>query len=615
MSKPQPGFSAPAPVHGSIAAARTLPELLRARIALTPGAVAYRQFSSVAGRWTDLTWHEMGEKVDRWRSALGGEDLPAGARVATLMANSADYVCVDQAALSLGLASVPMHATDNPGNLSYILQDSGASVLVIDDVSYWRRLAPEVASLAGLKRIVVLDERSESGHADAADNRTRPASSWLAQAEAQHDPDRTISPDSLASIVYTSGTTGRPKGVMLSHHNVVSNVLAVLQRVAPASDDVFLSFLPLSHTFERTAGYYLPIAAGSTVAYARSIPLLMDDMRTIRPTILISVPRIYERAYQRIQETLAARGAVAHALAALTERVGLLRFEASQDTGSRPLSIMNRLAWPLLDRLVAAHVRAAFGGRLRVAVTGGAPMPAAVARYFLAMGINLLQGYGMTETAPVVSVNRPEHNDPATVGEPIAGVEVRIGENDELLIRGPNVMSGYWQRPEETRAVLEPDGWLHTGDQAAISAHGLVIKGRIKDIIVTSTGEKISPSDLEQAISGDPLFEQVMVVGEQRPFIAAVAVLNRTHVENELRALGMPGQLPDILASEALRALALERIKRAVAHFPSYATPRKVALTVEPWTVGAGLLTPTLKLKRRAIESALADQIAGLYAK
>ena len=532
------------------------------------------------------------------------------------MASSANYVCVDQAALSLGLAIVPMHATDNPGNLAYIIEDSGASVLVIDNPSYWVRLAPEVAALSGLKRVVVVsDDETVNDVPIEADARAVRASRWLSLADAHQNPGAFASPELLAAIVYTSGTTGRPKGVMLSHHNVVSNVLAVLQCVAPISDDVFLSFLPLSHAFERTAGYYLPIASGSTVAYARSIALLAEDLRTIRPTVLISVPRIYERAYLQIQETLARDGALARELYGLTERLGWQRFLATQADAPRRLSIVNRLAWPVLDRLVAAKIRAEFGGQLRVAVTGGAAMPEVVSRCFLAMGVNVLQGYGMTETAPVVSVNRPDRNDPTTVGEVIADVEVRIGDKDELLVKGPNVMLGYWRRPEETRRVLEPDGWLHSGDQANTRDGRLIIKGRIKDIIVTSTGEKISPCDLEQAIAGDPLFEQAMVVGEQRPFVAAIAVLNRSMVEDKARELGIGGKIEDVLASDQMRALALERIRKAVAHLPSYATPRKVWLTVEPWTVGAGLMTPTLKLKRQAIESAFATEIASLYAK
>jgi long-chain acyl-CoA synthetase len=378
---------------------------------------------------------------------------------------------------------------------------------------------------------------------------------------------------------------------------------------------VFLSFLPLSHTFERTAGYYLPIAVGSAVAFCRSTAFLMEDMRNVRPTILISVPRIYERAYLAVQERLAKQGALARALSAMTERVGWRRFEAAQAGAAHGVSLVDRLAWGALDRLVASKVRAAFGGRLRVAVAGGAPMPFAVSRFFLAMGVDVHQGYGMTESSPVVSVNRLGRNDPASVGELIAGVEARIGANDELMVRGPGVMLGYWRRPEDSKIALEPDGWLHTGDQARMQDARIFIKGRIKDIIVTSTGEKVSPADLEQAIGGDPLFEQAMALGERRPFISVVAVLNRTVLAEEAKRLGLDGAPEAVVGSEPVRALALARIKHAVAHFPDYATPRKVVLTLEPWSVAAGLMTPTLKLKRKAIEAVFEKEIAALYAK
>jgi long-chain acyl-CoA synthetase len=384
--------------------------------------------------------------------------------------------------------------------------------------------------------------------------------------------------------------------------------------LAATPDDLFLSFLPLSHTFERTAGYYLPIAAGCGVAFARSIGLLAEDMRAMAPTILISVPRVYERTYLAIERRLAAGSALARGLTHLAERIGWRRHQAAQGL-SVDVSLLERLIWPALDRLVAKTVRAGFGGRLRFAVAGGAPMPLPVARFFLAMGVELLQGYGMTESAPVVSVNRPGRNDPTSVGEPLPGVTVKLGENDELLVKGQNVMVGYWRRPEETAKVLEPDGWLHTGDQARLADGHIFIKGRIKDIIVTSTGEKISPADLEQAICGDPLFEQTIAVGEQRPFIAALAVVNREALIEAAKGIGLAGAPEDLVLAAPVRALALARIRQAVAQFPRYATPRKVYLTLTPWTVAAGLMTSTLKLKRSAIEAAFAAEIAAIYAK
>ena len=346
------------PVDDAIADARTLPEMFRARVALTPDAVAYRQHDPRSGAWIDWTWRKTGEEVERWRAAFAGERFAAGSRVATLMANSVAYVCVDQAALSLGLAIVPMHVTDNPGNLAYIVADSGASALIIDNPAYWARLAPEVRDLAELKRIVVLGDGGPEGEgAIEPDARAVRAAQWLGAIEARAAPGVILTPKTLAAVVYTSGTSGRPKGVMLSHGNVVSNLLAVLQCVTSAPDDLYLSFLPLSHTFERTAGYYLPIAVGSTVAFARSIAFLSEDMRTVRPTILISVPRIYERAYLAIQETLATQGAVARSSAGGPNASAGGGFTPRRPI-RRPIVAVDRLAWAALDKLVAAKIRA-----------------------------------------------------------------------------------------------------------------------------------------------------------------------------------------------------------------------------------------------------------------
>lgn len=420
-----------------------------------------------------------------------------------------------------------------------------------------------------------------------------------------------VDPDALAAIVYTSGTTGRPKGVMLSHSNVISNVHGIMATVPVSEHDVFLSFLPLSHTFERTAGYYLPMAAGATVVFARSVTLLMSDLLIVRPTILISVPRIYERAYAKLRATLE-RHALSRALFALTVEIGWRRFQQQSDDES-PSAELIREIWPALDRLIAARVRARFGGRVRVAVSGGAPIPQVISRTFLALGMPLLQGYGLTETAPVVACNTPAENHPDSVGRPLPGVQVRIGEHEELLVRGPNVMRGYWRRPEETARVLEPDGWLHTGDQAQIEEGRIVIKGRLKDILVTSTGEKIAPADLESAILADPLFEQVMVLGEGRPYIAALVVLNRERWGRHAAKYSLRAEEPATLRSAMVRAWVLDHIARAVRGFPAYAKPRAAHVSLEPWTIDAGLITPTLKAKRLAIEKRFAPEIAELY--
>ena len=362
-------------------------------------------------------------EVARWRRALAGEQFPAGSRIATIMPSGVSYVSSTRPRCRSGSSScpcirptIPATSASSCGTASFGARHRQPGLLDRARARSRRARQPEAhrdhVGRRGGRPLLATDPRA-----------TR-AGPWLDAARPLEALGPAVSPETLAAIVYTSGTTGRPKGVMLSHRNVVSNVLSVLKQVRPSADDVFLSFLPLSHTFERTAGYYLPIAAGSTVAYARSIPQLGDDMQTIRPTVLVAVPRIYERAYAAIRSALAKKGALARTLFDWTEHLGWRRFLASQDAA--PPSPLVLALMPILDRAVAANVRAEFGGRLSRAIAGGAPMPSAVSRCFLAMGIDVLQGYGMTETSPIVSVNSPTRNDPATVGEPIEGVEVRM---------------------------------------------------------------------------------------------------------------------------------------------------------------------------------------------
>ncbi|GLR89214.1 AMP-dependent synthetase/ligase [Bradyrhizobium iriomotense] len=591
-----------------LAEVMTLPGLLRWRVALTPGGEAYRQYDATAGRWASYSWQQIDAEFERWRRALAAEGFAAGERVAILMPNGIAHIAMDQAALSRGLVPVPMHAVDNPDSIAYILDDSGALLLFVDTLERWQAIVATGQRLDNLRRVVCASLSGTSGA--AADARVVALDRWLdAQASGSAMADVAVRADDLAAIVYTSGTTGRPKGVMLSHGNVVANVKAIARRIAAEPDDLFLSFLPLSHTFERTGGYYYPIAAGACVAYARSVPQLSQDLKHVQPTVLISVPRIYERIFALIMQHREAAGRVERALLDLTLAVGGRRFDARQ--GRRLPSLFDRLAWPILKRFVADKVLAQFGGRLRVAVSGGAPIAEPVIRLFLSLGLDVLQGYGMTETSPVVSVNTPDENDPRSVGHVLDGIEVRLGEKDELLVRGPSVMLGYWHREEETRRVKEVDGWLHTGDQARIERGRITITGRIKDILVTSTGEKIAPVDLETAILADPLFEQAFVVGEQRPFLTALVVLNAKAWEQEQQRLAGVGKRGE----DAERAALLLRIAAAVKNYPAYATPRAVSWSLEPWTIAAGLLTPTLKNKRPALEHRFAAEIEQIYAR
>ena len=608
-----------------IASVQTLPQLLAYRAARTPQAEAYRAFDSSRQAWANLTWAQTAERVNTWAQALAAMQLPPAARVAILLPNGLHAMCADQASLATGGVPVPLHAIDNPGSIAYILADCEASMLIVSQAEQWEKIRAVGTPFPALRAVVITDDDDALKPTPASIDSPAVGSlaQWLTGAAQTGTPTTGIGPqaDDLAAIVYTSGTTGKPKGVMLTHRNVVSDVKAVLERIAPTVDDVFLSFLPLSHTFERTGGYYLPIAAGSCVAYARSVAQLAEDLKTIRPTVLVSVPRIYERIHAKLLEKLSPTPWKMQLYEAAQNK-GWARFCAAQrlpaptpDASSQAAGWMAALPWPVLQALVAKPLLAQFGGRVRVAVSGGAPLSPTIAKCFLGLGLPLIQGYGMTETAPVVSVNALDDNDPACVGKALPGVEVRIGDNHELQVRGPIVMKGYWKRPEDTAKILSPDGWLGTGDQADIVNGRIYIKGRIKEIIVTSTGEKVPPGDLELALLADPLLEQAFVVGENRPFIACVAVLNAGEWQRLAADLGLPAQDAASLNHPSVHRAVLARIEKNTASFARYAVPRTVHLTLDPWTIENTFLTPTLKLKRNNLMAHFAEAIEGMYQK
>lgn len=603
----------------AVPAPDTLAALFTWRVDQSPDGEAYREFDAVLGRWNSHTWAQIGTQVRCFRQAMAGEQPDVGARVAILLPNGVTAVCVDQACLSAGLVPVPMHTIDNPASIAYIVGDSDATLLVLSQRSQWEAIALIGAAMPSLKLVVIVGETA--GRVVEQNNpgmETVGLQAWLAAAPtmpAHVAP--TAGATALAAIVYTSGTTGKPKGVMLTHRNVMTNVRAVLSRVAATETDLFLSFLPLSHTFERTIGYYLPIAAGSCVAFARSVPLIAEDLRRVRPTVLVSVPRIYERFYAKLQETLLSSGPMTRWLFSLAQTIGWRQFCRTQKIpfADNTPHWRDQMLAPLLHRLVARKMLANFGGRLRCAVTGGAPMSQAVAECFLALGLPLIQGYGMTETSPVVSANALDDNWPVTVGRVIDGVSVRIGENKELQVRGDSVMQGYWKRPDESARTLTADGWLRTGDQASIDDGRIRIIGRIKEILVTSTGQKISPVDLELAITTNPLFEQALIVGENRPFIAAFVVLNAALWREMVQDMALDESDSAVLERDAVRNAVLTRIQTATHGFPSYAIPRSVRLTLTPWSIQNGLMTPTLKLKRTALLEFFRPQIADIYVK
>lgn len=605
MPRYSSGAAEPADVIPA-AQAGTLPGLFRSRVARSPKDVAYEQFDTATDRWRPRRWCDVQTLAARWRAGFEREGLAPGDRVAILLRNGVEWVCFDQAALAAGLVVVPLYTTDSLDGLLHALGDSGTRLLLLEGMAQWRPIAARRADIPALRTVLCLC-RDTAGDTPEG---TVAVEDWL-PAQGSGAPDQADDPGGLATIIYTSGTTGAPKGVMLSHRSILFVARAVLERNPGLRGDVFLSYLPLAHSFERVVGYYLPIMSGGRVVYARSVEQLAEDLRTARPTVLLGVPRIYERLYATIRAK-AERSRAAAALLGQTEALGWHRFEAAQGRGPRP-GLWARAQWAVLRRLVADPILARLGGRLRMAVSGGAQLPPRIARSLTALGLPLVEGYGLTEAASAVTGDSVAHPIPGTVGAPLPGVEVSLGFDSELLVRGPGLMLGYWNQPDRTRAAVDAAGWLHTGDVAEIR-HGRVrIRGRLKDILVTSTGEKVSATDLEAAIALDPLVEQVVVSGEGRPCLVALLVLRRAAWAELASSLGLRADDPASLRAGAAVTAVLERIAAALKAFPDHAQVRAVSLSLEPWTIAGGLLTPTLKPRRPRLEACFAEEIRALY--
>lgn len=603
-----PDKRAPGSAPDMIGAVRagTLWELFRERVQRSPQAVGYREYSLTEKLWRDYMWHMVSERVDRFRAAFAKERLNAGDRVAILLANGVDWVCTDLAAHGSGLVVVGLYPHDTAASNAYILGHAGARLLILDSEARWNSLRPFQSQFAALESVWIA---STNVNPDAT--LERPPKHSLKDVLADPSPSPPpypAVPSDLAAVIYTSGTSGRSKGVMLSHFALLWNARASASFVPPLPNDVFLSILPIAHAFERTVGYYLPMIGGSTVAFGRSAERLHQDCIAVRPTALLGVPLIFERITAAIRAKVAANPAK-WALLALSVTAGWRRFLAAQHR-RRP-SLATRMLWFMLQRSVAGPMLAAFGGRLRIAVSGGAPLPQDVAKMLIGLGLPVVEGYGLTEAAPVVAANRLEDNLPGSVGRPLNGVEVRLSPEDELLVRTPSMMMGYWKDPALTKQTLDRTGWLSTGDVAEIEDGRVFIRGRLADIVVLSIGEKIDPNVIQTELTRDPLFKQALVIGDRRPFPVAVIVLDSDVWHIFSANNGLDRQQPN---HPAAKRQIMARIFPLLAALPRFAQVRAVHLTFEPWTIEAGLVTPTLKVKRDLIISLFAREIDELYA-
>jgi len=557
------------------------------------------------------------ERIESIGLALRDMGVVPGDRVAIMSETRQEWLLTDFGILTARGVTVPIYPTLSAQQARYILQDSGARGVFVADSQQAAKILEVRHTLPALEFIVVFPETGTPATSrtvmtfDALLARGAARVSDPAARAAYDEGIAAAQPEDLLTIIYTSGTTGEPKGVMLSHANLLSNVLATSPVLGLGTHDVALSYLPLSHVFERmvTCVY---LYEGVTIAHAESMETLARDLQQVRPTVMTGVPRVYEKLHGRIHEAVAAGPAVRQRLFHWAVRVGQ-RVSARRVRGEAvPPSL--KVQWTLADRLVASKIRARVGGRLRLAVSSSAPLPKHIAEFFNGIGLRLIEGYGLTETSPVVSVNPLDRPRFGTVGCAIDGVEVAIAEDGEILTRGPNIMQGYWRRPEDTAAAIV-DGWFHTGDIGSLSDDGyLTITDRKKELLVTSGGKKVAPAPIEMVLKRHPLVAEAVVVGEGRKFPAVLIVPDFAALEQRLRTLNLPlGTREQLVTREDVRSLYQEVVDGINSELARYEQLKKLALLPTEFTIAGGELTPTLKLRRKRILERWQSVVDALY--
>jgi len=569
----------------------------------------------VSGEYASLTYRELGEQVERCALALLHLGVQPGDRLGLVSENRPEWAIVDLAMQSIGAVNTPVFTTLPPAQLRYLFRDSEARFVFVSDAKQLRKMLAIRPELPALEKIILF-----SPDTPLPDDGVLPFSQLTAPPEAAADlrtelnrRSDSIQPDDLASIIYTSGTTGDPKGAMLTHGNFVSNAFAALEIIDVGPGDRYLSFLPLNHVFERLVGHYLMLFSGTTVAYAENLFTLPYNMLQVRPTIMAGVPRFYETTAGRILQQ-AQRGP--------RVRRRLLRWALGVAQEWAPLVVARQrpplrlaMAHCLADLLVYKRVRQSFGGRLRLFVSGGAPLPPEVNYLFHGLGLTLMEGYGLTETSPVISVNPGyETLKVGTVGPPVPGVEVKIAPDGEILTRGPHVMKGYWNRPADTAEVIDEEGWFHTGDIGELDEDGyLRITDRKKNILVLANGKNVAPAPLENKLKSSPLISEVMLIGDRQKFVTALIVPDFEALALLAQEQGLETEDPEELIArpEVERAVAAE-IKRLSHDFADFEKVRKFRLLPRPFTVENGELTPTLKLRRSVILERYAELVRSM---
>ena len=566
----------------------------------------------------DLSGGEFFEQIRDVSLGLSELGLDVGDRVAVIAESRPEWCVTDLAVLAAGGVTVPVYPTLTAGQVESILRDCGARIAVVSNVVQVDKILAVRSRHPGPAMVVVMDTdrrpwpEGVTTLADVAASGRKRLVSTAAAGHVFEERAAAITRDALATIIYTSGTTGEPKGVMLTHGNLLSNVEAAINALEVTSKDVALSFLPLSHAFERMV-LYTYLHAGAIVAFGESPETLARDMVGIRPTLMTAVPRVLEKLHSRILESIADASAIRKALFHWAVSVGLRR-SAGLRSG-RPLATLLALQDRLADKLVFRKLRRATGGRLRVLVSGSAPLPRAIAEFFDAIGLTVFEGYGLTEASPVLTVNPLNRPKFGTVGRALPGVELRIAGDGEILARGPNIMRGYYHNLAATRAVLETNGWLHTGDIGTLDAEGyLTITDRKEDLILTSVGKHVAPQSIEDQLRRHPLIAEAVLVGDRHRFIAALIVPDFLKLQRRLAALSRPDGARDTLVARpdviALFQEAVDAVNAARAPFERI---KRFALIPSEFTIESGEVTPTMKVKRRVVEERWRAVVEKLY--
>ena len=548
-------------------------------------------------QYRPITYTELGRRVYALARALHELGVRKGDRVAILAENCPEWAITDWATLCLGAITVPIYPTLTAPQVGEILRDSEPKVLVVSDKKQLRKACEAVEGTGLNPQMICIEPDSGSETPSFEQMLNQPGALTESELRALVDASQ---PDDIITFIYTSGTTGEPKGAMLTHRNLISNIEATLELIDWRPDDVFLSFLPLSHVFERMGGHFLPIYAGLTIAYAESLFTLANDIVEIKPTLMLGVPRFYASVMDRILASVRQMPPLRQKLFYRMLEVGKVYAQCWREGRSAPLGV--RLQHAVLDKLVAAKIRERVGGRLRYFVSGGAALPKEVAEFFHAFGILIIEGYGLTETSPVLTVNPPNAPRFGSVGKPIRGVEIKIAEDGEILARGPNIMLGYYKKPEATAAAIDPDGWFHTGDVGHMDADGyLYITDRKKDILVLANGKNVAPQPIENLLKQSELVQEAVVYGDGMSAPVALIVPNIDALRAFAKQAGIEADGDALLNHDAIQKRfrqELERVNRELADFQRLKGFRLIS---KPFSIETGELTPTLKVKRRVV--------------